>query len=175
MKVGLFRVVNRNPLTLAEVSAKGYARADFSEYAPTEFPPAGEEWGEIAAVAFFDAEDELPASIVPLDKPGRLLVGATAGIRLNGFSRELYFVPVPGDIRDPSAKSAADMVTPKQLGMIRALAREAGTDPDTAARKKWPRFPGIKAEDLSKRAASALIDALKSLALQPRTSQTEGA
>jgi hypothetical protein len=176
MKVGLFRVTSRAPLTLEEVSGKGYARAVLNEYAPTEFPPVGEDWGEIAAVAFFsDDADELPASIVPLDRPGRLLVGATAGIKLNGHSRELFFVPVPGDIRDPSAKSAADLVTPKQLGMIRALAREAGTTSDAAAAAKWPRFPGIKAEDLSKRAASALIDDLKPRAAKPRTSQTEGA
>lgn len=167
MKVGLFRVVSREPFALEEVSGRGYTRAEYTEGAPVEFPEALEEWGEVAFVAYFDAGDELPASIFPLDKPGRLLVGQVAGIKLNGAAKELFFVPFPGDLRDPGAKSVADMLTPKQLGMIRALAREAGTTPDEAARKKWPRFPGIKAEDLSKRAASMLIDYLKPLAANP--------
>ena len=59
-----------------------------------------------------------------------------------GIARELYqresevieregAGPQPGDFpRDPLAKSMADLVTPKQLGMIRALAREAGVDAD---------------------------------------------
>src|SRR5438270_7054898 len=59
-----------------------------------------------------------------------------------GIARELYqreseiietqgAGPQPGDFpKDPLAKSMADLVTPKQLGMIRALAREAGVDPD---------------------------------------------
>ena len=57
-----------------------------------------------------------------------------------GIARELYqresdvieqtgAGPQSGDFpRDPLAKSMADLVTPKQLGMIRALAREAGVD-----------------------------------------------
>jgi hypothetical protein len=173
MKVGLFRVVRRSPLALEEVTGAGYARAEFTETAPVTFPAAGEDWGEIAFVAYFDGRGEYPASILPLDVPGRLLVGQVAGIRLDGALKELFFVPVPGDIRDPSAKSVADMVTPKQLGMLKALAREAGTDPDAAARAKWRHFPGIKAEDLSKRAASALIDYLKPLAANP--TRKEGA
>jgi hypothetical protein len=173
MKVGLFRLTSREPFALEEVTGAGYARAEFLEGAPVEFPPALEPWGEVVYVGYFDGRDELPASLFPLDKPGRLLVGQVAGIRLDGATKELFFVPVPGDLRDPAAKSVADMVTPKQLGMIKALAREAGTDMDAAARKKWPRFPGIKAEDLSKRAASLLIDYLKPLAANP--TRTEGA
>jgi hypothetical protein len=65
--------------------------------------------------------------------------------------------------RDAGAKSAADLVTPKQLGMIRALAREAGVDPDEECLKKAK----VRTEELSKRAASSFIDYLKGLAKTP--------
>ena len=61
--------------------------------------------------------------------------------------------------RDPQAKSMADLVTPKQLGMIRALAREAGVDPDEECRQQTR----LRTEELSKRAASVFIDHLKGL------------
>ena len=59
--------------------------------------------------------------------------------------------------QDPVAKGIGDLVTPKQLGMIRALAREAGVD----AERECLSLLGCKPEDLSKRAASSLIDYLK--------------
>lgn len=61
------------------------------------------------------------------------------------------------DIRDPLAKSLGDMVTPKQLGMIRALAREAKLDPDSECETQLR----CRTEELSKRAASSFIDHLK--------------
>ncbi len=61
--------------------------------------------------------------------------------------------------RDPLAKSMADLVTPKQLGMIRALAREAGVDADEECRQQMR----CRTEELSKKAASSLIDHLKRL------------
>jgi hypothetical protein len=60
---------------------------------------------------------------------------------------------------DPLAKSMADLVSPKQLGMIRALARQAGVDPDEESRSVMR----VSAEELSKRAASSFIDHLKGL------------
>jgi hypothetical protein len=57
--------------------------------------------------------------------------------------------------QDPVAKGTSDLVTPKQLGMIRALAREAGVDAECLSHMN------CKTEDLSKRAASSLIDYLK--------------
>ena len=60
---------------------------------------------------------------------------------------------------DPLAKSMADLVTPKQLGMIRALARQAGVDPDDECQQVMR----VRTEELSKRAASSLIDHLKTL------------
>jgi hypothetical protein len=88
-----------------------------------------------------------------------------------GIARELYqresevieregAGPQPGDFpRDPLAKSMADLVTPKQLGMIRALAREAGVDPDEESQTVMR----VRTEELSKRAASSFIDHLKGL------------
>ncbi len=88
-----------------------------------------------------------------------------------GIARELYqresevieregSGPQPGDFpRDPLAKSMADLVTPKQLGMIRALAREAGVDMDEECQSVMR----VRTEELSKRAASTFIDHLKGL------------
>jgi len=88
-----------------------------------------------------------------------------------GIARELYQResevietegqgPQAGDLpRDPLAKSMSDLVTPKQLGMIRALAREAGIDADEECRQ----LLRCGTEELSKRAASSFIDHLKGL------------
>jgi hypothetical protein len=88
-----------------------------------------------------------------------------------GIARELYqresevierqgTASQPGQMpRDPLAKSMADLVTPKQLGMIRALAREAGVDPEEECQSVLR----CKTDELSKRAASSFIDHLKGL------------
>jgi hypothetical protein len=88
-----------------------------------------------------------------------------------GIARELYqresevieregTGPQPGEFpKDPLAKSMADLVTPKQLGMIRALSREAGVDPDEESQQVMR----VRTEELSKRAASSFIDHLKGL------------
>jgi hypothetical protein len=54
---------------------------------------------------------------------------------------------------DPMATTMADLVTPRQLGMIRSLAREAGVDPDIESRSSI----GCATEELSRLAASNLI------------------
>jgi len=61
--------------------------------------------------------------------------------------------------RDPLAKSMGDLVTPKQLGMIRALAREAGVDVEEECQSVLR----CRTEELSKKAASSFIDHLKNL------------
>ena len=88
-----------------------------------------------------------------------------------GIARELYqresevierdgAGPQAGDLpRDPLAKSMADLVTPKQLGMIRALAREARVDADEECQAALR----CRTEELSKKAASSFIDHLKGL------------
>jgi hypothetical protein len=88
-----------------------------------------------------------------------------------GIARELYqresdvieergAGPQSGEFpRDPLAKSMADLVTPKQLGMIRALAREAGVDVEEECQTALR----CRTEELSKRAASSFIDHLKGL------------
>ncbi len=54
---------------------------------------------------------------------------------------------------DPIATSMADLVTPRQLGMIRSLARDAGVDADNESRSSL----GCATEELSRLAASNLI------------------
>jgi hypothetical protein len=88
-----------------------------------------------------------------------------------GIARELYqresevieregAAPAAGEFpRDPLAKSMNDLVTPKQLGMIRALAREAGVDAD----EECQQVLRVRTEELSKKAASSFIDHLKGL------------
>lgn len=58
---------------------------------------------------------------------------------------------------DPVAKTLADMITTKQLGMIRAVAREAGVDAD----EECTAVMNCQVTELSRRAASALIDHLR--------------
>jgi hypothetical protein len=57
------------------------------------------------------------------------------------------------------ARSIGDMVTAKQLGMIRAMGREANVDPNEECRQMFK----CEVEELSKRAASELIDHLKEI------------
>lgn len=61
---------------------------------------------------------------------------------------------------DPVAKTLSDMVTTKQLGMIRAIARERNLDGDAECSSVM----NCKVGELSRRAASALIDHLQDLA-----------
>jgi hypothetical protein len=86
-----------------------------------------------------------------------------------GIARDLYqresdvmeggegFMPTTTVSQDPLAKTLSDLVTPKQLGMIRALGREIGCDVEEECRSVL----NCGTEGLSKRAASSLIDHLK--------------
>jgi hypothetical protein len=89
-----------------------------------------------------------------------------------GIARELYkresdvieregstIPPTPGGSfpANPVARSLADLVTPKQLGMIRAISREMNVDPD----EECQAVMNCKTDELSKRAASALIQHLQ--------------
>lgn len=60
---------------------------------------------------------------------------------------------------DPVAKTLSDMVTTKQLGMIRAIARERNLDADAECSSVM----NCKVGELSRRAASSLIDHLQGL------------
>ncbi|MEQ1921738.1 MAG: Rad52/Rad22 family DNA repair protein [Pyrinomonadaceae bacterium] len=89
-----------------------------------------------------------------------------------GIARELYKkefdaieqtdepqVYEPKATSDPIAKSLGDMVTGKQLGMIRAIAREANID----AEAECSQIMRCGVDELSKRAASDLIEHLQNL------------
>ena len=60
---------------------------------------------------------------------------------------------------NPVAKSLSDLVTAKQLGMIRAMAREIGVDVE----EECQTVLSCKTDELSKRAASAFITHLQNL------------
>jgi len=62
-------------------------------------------------------------------------------------------------LSDPLAKSMADLVTPKQLGMMRALAREAAVNVEDECQSIYR----CKTGELSKHAASAVIIHLQGL------------
>lgn len=92
-----------------------------------------------------------------------------------GIARELYkkesdvierdgAVPLPdgGFPQNPIARSLSDLVTTKQLGMIRAISREIGIDAD----EECQTLMQCKTDELSKRAASALIQHLQDLQKQ---------
>jgi hypothetical protein len=89
-----------------------------------------------------------------------------------GIARELYKkefdaieqtdepqVFEPKAISDPIATSLGDMVTGKQLGMIRAIARESNID----AEAECSQMMRCRIDELSKRAASDLIEHLQNL------------
>jgi len=89
-----------------------------------------------------------------------------------GIARELYkreFDSIEQDesvavdekpkVDDPVAKSLGDMITSKQLGMIRAIAREASLD----AEAECSQLLNCGIAELSKRAASDLIAHLQNL------------
>ena len=96
-----------------------------------------------------------------------------------GIARELYkkesdrieregAVPSPtnnggnnndGIPANPIARSLSDLVTAKQLGMIRAIAREIGVDSDVECET----IMQCKTDELSKKAASGLIQHLQDL------------
>jgi len=63
---------------------------------------------------------------------------------------------------NPIARSLSDLVTAKQLGMIRALSREIGIDPDEESQTVME----CKTDELSKRAASSFIQHLQDLQKQ---------
>jgi len=63
---------------------------------------------------------------------------------------------------DPVAKSLGDLVTAKQLGMIRAIAREIGINPD----EECTSVMNCTTDELSKRAASQFIQHLQDMQKQ---------
>ncbi len=61
---------------------------------------------------------------------------------------------------DPVAKTLSEMISTKQLGMIRAIARENGVDAD----QECESLMKCQVSELSRKAASALIDRLQTIA-----------
>ena len=67
---------------------------------------------------------------------------------------------------DPLAKTKGDLISPKQLSLIRSLAKRARLDPDVLCQETYK--AGLL--EISRRAASGLIDYLEShVPAMPRT------
>lgn len=101
-----------------------------------------------------------------------------------GIARDLYkkesdtieregAVPPPtnndGFPSNPIAKSLSDLVTAKQLGMIRAISREMNVDADTECETVMH----CKTDELSKKAASGLIQHLQDLQKNQEVAQPQ--
>lgn len=69
--------------------------------------------------------------------------------------------------QDPVANTLADLVTTRQLGLIRAIARENQLDADVECFEVMR----CKTSELSRKAASALIDHLNYLAAMPNSAR----
>ncbi|CAN5505615.1 hypothetical protein BH10ACI1_BH10ACI1_04230 [soil metagenome] len=69
---------------------------------------------------------------------------------------------------NPMARSLSDLVTAKQLGMIRAISREIGVDAD----EECQTIMQCKTDELSKKAASGLIQHLQDLQKQQEVPAT---
>src|SRR5690606_35936164 len=85
------------------------------------------------------------------------------GIARDLYKREFDGIETGPEIvgdrpENPMGKSIADLVTPRQLGMIRALARERGVDVEA----ECAQLMNCRVNELSRRAASYLIDRLGS-------------
>jgi hypothetical protein len=63
----------------------------------------------------------------------------------------------PESAPDPRPKTLGDLVTPKQLWMLRSIAQEASFDAEAECQSLY----NCPLEEISKRAASALIDEFK--------------
>ncbi len=78
----------------------------------------------------------------------------------NDYASAQRSAPAPGQqTADPQAKSMGDMVTAKQLGMIRAIAREIQMNPEDECYRMFK----CGTDELSKRAASDMIEHLQSV------------
>jgi len=77
-----------------------------------------------------------------------------------------YATPIPSD---PIAKSLSELVTTKQLGMIRAVERELNLNADLMCLELMK----CNVSELSRRAASALIDKMQNKPEAPETPQAQ--
>jgi hypothetical protein len=96
-------------------------------------------------------------SVVKWDTPGE-----QTGQPANGSSSgngNFPETPRPESITEPVARNLGDLVTAKQLGMIRALAREARVHED----EECNRVMKCRSDELSKTAASSFIKHLQEM------------
>jgi hypothetical protein len=82
--------------------------------------------------------------------------GELAGVKTCIPPGSMYVYLETSDF-NPRAQMVADMITPKQFGYLRAVARDTGADADLECQKHY----GCELIDISRSAASRLIDHLK--------------
>ena len=90
------------------------------------------------------------------------------------IEREGAVQPSPNPTNDgfpsnPMARSLSDLVTAKQLGMIRAISREINVDPDAECQNVMQ----CKTDELSKKAASGLIQHLQDMQKSSENAQPQ--
>lgn len=121
------------------------AKDNYKKQAPTMF-----KWRAIAACARVVFPDVI-LGLYTHDEMG-LETEAETGERFE--TADVVDFPL-----DPVAKSIPDLVTAKQLGVIRTMSKELNID----AEEECQAVLGCNTDELSKRAASALIEHLKKL------------
>lgn len=72
--------------------------------------------------------------------------------------------------RDPVAKTVKELVTDKQLGMIRAMSRDLGINPE----EECQAVLGCKTDELSRKAASSLIEHFKKMGEEQALEELRG-
>ncbi len=130
-----------------------------------EFVKERDKQGNVVVVAPVSIGDCFKGAATDAMKKCASLFGLALDLYDSDFKAENYAEDQPDDdvdryaqaARDPQAKTLGDLVTPKQLYMIRNMAREQGLDAEQICIEKFQ----CPIEEISKKAASVIIDQLK--------------
>lgn len=127
-----------------------------------QMPAVMRKWRAIAACARVVFPDVTMGLYTPEELGGEVdaegeLVGEIDLTPRDGLESAPINPPV--DTSDPRPKTLGELVTPKQLWMIRNMERETGANVDELCREKF----GCDLAEISKKAASVIIDALKGM------------
>jgi len=127
-------------------------------YTPDEMGAEVTETGEVGSIPEFEKTTNtvvrMPSNSYSEDIQNDIAEASMENTKVD-YSNE----STDGFPANPIARSLSDLVTAKQLGMIRAFSREIGIDPDTECQTVMQ----CKTDELSKKAASALIQHLQDL------------
>jgi hypothetical protein len=128
-----------------------------------QMPAVMRKWRAIAACARVVFPDVILGMYTPeemgadnLDVESGAVVEDSAQVEVYHDNYEPDAAPI--ETSDPRPKTLGELVTPKQLWTIRNLGRETGLNIDEECRTQY----GVSLEEINKRAATELIDYLKS-------------